>query len=40
MTPEVDQLIEALHAASSDAERAEVWARYNSTVVDIPEGRS
>ncbi|WP_203918567.1 cupin domain-containing protein [Rugosimonospora africana] len=36
MTPEVDQLVSALHAASSDEERAEVWARYNSEVTHLP----
>jgi quercetin dioxygenase-like cupin family protein len=36
MTPEVDQLVAALHAAPTDEERAEVWARYNSVVVDLP----
>jgi mannose-6-phosphate isomerase-like protein (cupin superfamily) len=36
MTPEVDQLIEALHTASTDEQRADVWARYNSEVVELP----
>jgi quercetin dioxygenase-like cupin family protein len=36
MTPEVDQLVAALHAASTDDERADVWARYNSEVVGQP----
>lgn len=36
MTPEVDQLVTALHAASTDEERAVVWARYNSEVVQLP----
>jgi quercetin dioxygenase-like cupin family protein len=30
MTPEVDDLIAALHRAPSDEERATVWARYHS----------
>src|SRR5262252_7862220 len=30
MTPEIDALIEALHEASTDEERAEVWARHRS----------
>ena len=36
MTPEVDQLVAALHDASTDEERAVVWARYNSEVVQLP----
>ena len=36
MAPEVDQLVAALHAAPTDDERAEVWARYHSAVVDLP----
>ena len=36
MTPEVDQLVAALHAVSTDEERANVWARYNSEVVELP----
>jgi len=36
MTPEVDQLVAALHAASTDDERADVRARYNSEVVGQP----
>ncbi|MBE1488291.1 cupin domain-containing protein [Plantactinospora soyae] len=36
MTPEVDQLVTALHAASTDKERAVVWARYNSEVMQLP----
>jgi uncharacterized cupin superfamily protein len=36
MTREVDELIQALHAASSDEDRANVWARHNSEVVDGP----
>jgi mannose-6-phosphate isomerase-like protein (cupin superfamily) len=38
MTPEVDELIQALHAASDDEERAAVWARYHSEVVEVPDG--
>jgi mannose-6-phosphate isomerase-like protein (cupin superfamily) len=30
MTPEVDQLVTALHTADTDEERAAVWERYNS----------
>jgi len=36
MTPEVDQLVAELHAVSTDEERAAVWARYHSGVVDPP----
>lgn len=36
MTPEVDELVAMLHAASSDEERNNVWARYNSEVVELP----
>jgi mannose-6-phosphate isomerase-like protein (cupin superfamily) len=32
MTPEVDQLVAALHTAATDEERASVWARYNSAL--------
>jgi len=39
MTREVDELVQALHAASTDEERAAVWARYHSEVVELP-GRS
>ena len=35
MTREVDELIQALHAASSDEDQADVWARYHSEVVEI-----
>lgn len=35
MTREVDELIQALHAASSDEDRADVWARYNSEVTQV-----
>lgn len=34
MTPEVDELVQALHSASNDEERAAVWARYHSEVVE------
>jgi quercetin dioxygenase-like cupin family protein len=34
MTPEVDQLVTALHAASREQERAQTWARYNSSLAD------
>ena len=34
MTPEVDALVESLHAAASDEERAGLWARYRSAVVE------
>lgn len=33
MTPEVDELVAALHRASTDEQRAEIWARHNSEVV-------
>jgi gentisate 1,2-dioxygenase len=33
MTPEVDQLVAALHASATDEERAAVWERYNSALV-------
>lgn len=36
MTPEVDELIAALHGAATDEERAGVWAKYNSAVVAVP----
>jgi quercetin dioxygenase-like cupin family protein len=36
MTPEVDQLVEALHATSTEEERANVWAHFNSEVVELP----
>jgi mannose-6-phosphate isomerase-like protein (cupin superfamily) len=32
MTPEVDQLVTALHQAATDEERAAVWKRYNSVL--------
>jgi uncharacterized cupin superfamily protein len=38
MTPEVDELIGALHGAATDAERAAVWARYHSEPVTLPGG--
>lgn len=34
MTPEVDALVEALHAAPTEEERSAVWARYHSAVVE------
>jgi len=34
MTPEVDALVESLHAADSDEERSGLWARYRSAIVD------
>lgn len=34
MTREVDELVRALHTASTDEERVNVWARYNSEVVE------
>src|SRR5215470_16037416 len=34
MTPEVDGLVAALHGNLTDAERAEAWARHNSSVVE------
>ena len=33
MTPEVDELVNALHSAATDEERAAVWARCHSEVV-------
>jgi mannose-6-phosphate isomerase-like protein (cupin superfamily) len=33
MTPEVDQLVTELHAASTDEERAAVWSRHHSTPI-------
>jgi hypothetical protein len=36
MTPEVDQLVTALHGASTDEERAAVWGRFNSEVIAPP----
>lgn len=35
MTREVDELVQALHTASTDEERMNVWARYNSEVVEL-----
>ena len=35
MSPEVDALVEALHAPSGD-DAAEVWARYDSEIVGEP----
>ena len=34
MTPEVDQLVTALHEASTAEERGRTWARYNSSLAD------
>jgi mannose-6-phosphate isomerase-like protein (cupin superfamily) len=36
MTEEIDELVAALHAASSDEEREAVWSRYHSSLVDLP----
>jgi quercetin dioxygenase-like cupin family protein len=36
MTQEVDQLVQALHTAPTDEDRAAVWARYNSEIVEVP----
>ena len=36
MTREVDELVEALHAASTDEERANVGARCHCEVVELP----
>jgi quercetin dioxygenase-like cupin family protein len=33
MTPEVDQLVAALHSAATAEEQAAVWERYNSALV-------
>ncbi|MFI5909961.1 hypothetical protein [Dactylosporangium sp. NPDC051541] len=38
MTPEVDALVAALHGATTDEERAAVWARHNSSVVVAEDG--
>jgi hypothetical protein len=35
MTREVDELVQSLHTASTDEERVNVWARYNSEVVEL-----
>lgn len=40
MTPEVDQLVTTLHTASTDDERAAIWARYHSEVTEQQPGRS
>jgi hypothetical protein len=34
MTPEVDELVTELHAAATDEERAAVWSRHHSEVVE------
>jgi len=34
MTPEVDQLVTALHTAATAEERHRTWARYNSSLAD------
>lgn len=36
MTPEIDALVEALHAAGSAEERAAAWAAHHSSLVDVP----
>jgi len=36
MTPEVDELITALHRADTAQARDAIWARYNSAVVELP----
>jgi hypothetical protein len=35
MTREVDELVQALHTASTDEERVNVWARHDSEVVEL-----
>lgn len=35
MTPEIDALISALHSGERDGTGETVWARYNSSVVDL-----
>jgi mannose-6-phosphate isomerase-like protein (cupin superfamily) len=35
MTPEVDQLVTALHTAPTDEEPAAVWKRYNSALAPV-----
>ena len=37
MTPEVDQLVAALHRASTDEQRATIWGRFNSEVAALPD---
>ena len=39
MTPEIDQLVAALHTASTDEERATIWRRFNSSVAPAPDHR-
>jgi hypothetical protein len=34
MTPEVDQLVTDLHAASTAEERDQTWTRYNSSLAE------
>ena len=34
MTPEIDQLVTALHEARTGEERDQVWGRYNSALAD------
>jgi quercetin dioxygenase-like cupin family protein len=34
MTPEVDDLVSALHSVATDEERAAIWARCHSEIVD------
>jgi quercetin dioxygenase-like cupin family protein len=35
MTPEIDDLVTALHTATSDAERAAAWARHHARPVEL-----
>jgi mannose-6-phosphate isomerase-like protein (cupin superfamily) len=35
MTPEIDDLIKALHAATDDEERAAAWARHHARTVAL-----
>ena len=35
MTPEVDELVTELHAATTDEERAAAWARHHSEVLEL-----
>jgi uncharacterized cupin superfamily protein len=39
MTPEVDELIAALHSGLDPDEQRQVWARYRSSLVELPSPR-
>ena len=36
LTPEIDALVAGLHAPMTDAERAALWQRHRSSLVDVP----